>query len=436
MPEEEELKNILATFNIEREEEEFEDIDAVTKGKGKGKGKKANAAGKGYNNIRFQASGPSAIGNLITALKAVQARNGAGATANPNAEKICSNCNKKGHIAKVCRQPIVEKRSCNKCGKVGHLGKDCRVRINGVEEVEPEAEGLGDAGSIEWGIQSIEWSCPPCDPIIRFGTVDVVENIDEPPELVDRDGNVMPEYQDADYKVYQDDESDDEVLGDVFPIEPKTSGEWEAFNLRNQGLEPGYRKKIKDGYRLTFVMDSGAVKTIVPPAALPNLNIKKTVHTGKTFRVANGQEILNLGETTIIGTNPINGGKMKFNSQVANIVKPLASANEMVDAGNLIIMHKDGGAIKKLSSEDMAKIIKLIHDTPGAEVPIKRQAGSFNVDVDVKEEQASVSEWTMAKKPVKPREQVSKMEVDFISRSRFEGPSKEDILSGFQRLFG
>ena len=127
---------------------------------------------------------------------------------------------------------------------------------------------------------------------------------------------------------------------------------------------------------------------------------------------------------------------MKFNSQVATIVKPLASANEMVDAGNLIIMHKEGGCIKKLSTEDMSKILKIIHATPGAEVPIKRQAGSFNIDGDIKEDPTGISDWTMAKNTAKPKAQISKMEVDFISKNSFDDLSKEEIISGFQRLFG
>ena len=69
----------------------------------------------------------------------------------------------------------------------------------------------------------------------------------------------------------------------------------------SKGLEPGYRKKILGGHRLTFVMDSGAVKTIVPPDALPGMQIKKTRNTGKTFRVANGATVPNLGEGEIIG---------------------------------------------------------------------------------------------------------------------------------------
>ena len=95
---------------------------------------------------------------------------------------------------------------------------------------------------------------------------------------------------------------------------------------------------------------------------------------------------------------------MKFTSQVASIVKPLASANEMVDAGNLILLHREGGAIKKLTPEDMSKILKIIRDAPGATVPIRRQAGSFNVEIDIKDDPAGVSDWTMAKRTVRPKE--------------------------------
>ena len=58
------------------------------------------------------------------------------------------------------------------------------------------------------------------------------------------------------------------------------------------------------------------------------------------------------------------------------------------------------------------------------------------MEIDIKEDPTGVSDWTMAKKTVKPKEQVSEMEVDFISRNTFDDLSKEEIVSGFQRLFG
>ena len=42
----------------------------------------------------------------------------------------------------------------------------------------------------------------------------------------------------------------------------------------------------------------------------------------------------------------------RFEAQVAAITKPLASANEMVDAGNVIIMSKEGGVVKMLSENE------------------------------------------------------------------------------------
>ena len=79
-------------------------------------------------------------------------------------------------------------------------------------------------------------------------------------------------------------------------------GQWEALVV-NQRLEPGWRRKIQGGHKLTLVMDSGAVKTIVPQSTIPGMTVKKTEHSGKYFRAANGGKIPNKGATTIKG-NP------------------------------------------------------------------------------------------------------------------------------------
>ena len=77
---------------------------------------------------------------------------------------------------------------------------------------------------------------------------------------------------------------------------------------------------------------------------IPFRRWKQTRNTGKTFRVANGQEIPNQGETKIEGQS-VEAQAMKITAQVAAITKPLAAANEMVDADNLIVMHKEGGMV-------------------------------------------------------------------------------------------
>ena len=58
------------------------------------------------------------------------------------------------------------------------------------------------------------------------------------------------------------------------------------------------------------------------------------------------------------------------------------------------------------------------------------------MEIDIKDDPTELSDWTMAKKTVRPKDQLSKMEVDFISRNTFDDLSKEEIVSGFQRLFG
>ena len=167
-----------------------------------------------------------------------------------------------------------------------------------------------------------------------------------------------------------------------------------------------------------MVMESGAVKAIVPPGAIPGMSIKHTRHTGKTFRVANGNEIPNQGETKIKGRS-VEGQAMAITAQVAAITKPLAAANEMVDADNLVVMHKDGGIIKKLTEEERKAVMKILNDSKGPSVPIKRKGGAFTIEVDVSEEQEDG--FKMAKKTIKAKAvQSNDMDVDAIVKGAWE----------------
>ena len=97
-----------------------------------------------------------------------------------------------------------------------------------------------------------------------------------------------------------------------------------------------------------MVMDSGCISTIVPPETIPGMEVVATKDTGKNYTVANGQLVPNEGATRLAGKS-LEGGSMAVTAQVAAVTKPLAAAHEIVDVDDWIILHKNGGVIKKLS---------------------------------------------------------------------------------------
>ena len=194
------------------------------------------------------------------------------------------------------------------------------------------------------------------------------------------------------------------------PTETLAAGE-------RKGLEPKWRKKIEGGYRLRFVMDSGAAKTIVPRDAIPGMKVKKS--TGGSFRMANGNVIPNLGDSIIKGLGAINAHPTKIGTQVADVTKPLAAATEAVDAGRTIVLHRTGGIVKKLSPESEKKIRDIIKAENGPEVILERRGGAFTFDIDVQSQEAD--KWEKPKKTFKSAvRQSSDMDVSMVSGNRFD----------------
>ena len=173
-------------------------------------------------------------------------------------------------------------------------------------------------------------------------------------------------------------------------------GNWEILQAEKQQIRPEWRKKIQGGHQVTFVLDSGAVRTISPPGSVPGAETYRTKLTGKNFRSASGHLIPNLGETEVKGS--VSGQKIAFKSQVASITKPLASTNEMVDGGNVIIMHKEGGMIKRVSASTEKEILDYIQRIAGESIPVTRRGGAFVIDVEVKEKKG-ISEYGFVTPP-------------------------------------
>ena len=109
---------------------------------------------------------------------------------------------------------------------------------------------------------------------------------------------------------------------------------------------------------------------------------------------------------------------MQITAQVAAITKPLAAANEMVDADNLVIMHKEGGVIQKLDQKDKDTIMNILEKSKGPKVPILRKAGAFVIEVEVKEDEEG---FRAPRKTVKPKEiKPTNMEIDEIVKGAWE----------------
>ena len=161
------------------------------------------------------------------------------------------------------------------------------------------------------------------------------------------------------------------------------------------------------------------------------MKAKKGKSGPNQFRVANGELIPNLGEAEIKGQGSLNGDAMRIHSQVATVTKPLAAATEAVDTGHMVILHKTGGIVKKLSHETEKKIRDLIKAEKGSEVILERKghAFTFGVDVHTEERQSEPArEWAypLPKKAFKPQKRQlddNRMEVDTVTknmRNRFD----------------
>ena len=84
--------------------------------------------------------------------------------------------------------------------------------------------------------------------------------------------------------------------------------------------------------------------------------------------------------------NTNNNINIKIKTQIADVTKPLAATSEMVDAGNLVVIHKQGGVIKTLSQEAQARVLKILKEEKGPEVPVIRKGNTFLIEVDVMEQ--------------------------------------------------
>ena len=89
-----------------------------------------------------------------------------------------------------------------------------------------------------------------------------------------------------------------------------------------------------------------------------------------------------MGEVKLEG-EASNGNPIEIKTQIADVTKPLAATSEMVDGGNLVVIHKQGGITQTMSQEAPAKVLKIIREEKGPEVPVVRRGDTFLFEVDL-----------------------------------------------------
>ena len=67
--------------------------------------------------------------------------------------------------------------------------------------------------------------------------------------------------------------------------------------------------------------------------------------------------------------------------------KPLASAMEMVQADNIIVMDKEGGMIKHLSPEKRRELMEWLNQQEGSKVPIDIKGNQFTVTMQLEQDE-------------------------------------------------
>ena len=138
----------------------------------------------------------------------------------------------------------VEKGPCHRCQQFGHLIKDCPTWP--VREVEEEEKS------------EIDWACMIEEEALELNAADE-EKQSRDNEFDSRGLSEFAKKQVEERRKKLSSHSHGGVAKerDSNPHEALAASE-------RKGLEPKWRKAIDGGYRLRFVMDSGAAKTIVP----------------------------------------------------------------------------------------------------------------------------------------------------------------------------
>ena len=121
---------------------------------------------------------------------------------------------------------------------------------------------------------------------------------------------------------------------------------------------------------LRMGVDSGAAITVMPKDQCVDYPLVETKESRANvhYRAANGSLVKDLGCRTV-ATRTEKGDVRYIRARAADVVKPLLSVAEMVDAGHTVVFSKDRSYAKHMES--------------GREIDFARRQGVFEVDFEV-----------------------------------------------------
>ena len=96
-----------------------------------------------------------------------------------------------------------------------------------------------------------------------------------------------------------------------------------------------------------------------------------------------GGVILNVESTKLLGNGTLGASSLQIGSQVAEVTKPLASEDDMVTSGMVVMIHNSGGIAKRFDSDSELKIRDMVKHGSGSEIVVERSGGSFTFETDV-----------------------------------------------------
>ena len=99
----------------------------------------------------------------------------------------------------------------------------------------------------------------------------------------------------------------------------------------------------------------------MPKDAIPSMTVDKSKEG--SFRAACGEVLPNLGTTKLKVVGTLSGIPTTIGTKDGEITKPLASVDEMVTNGMMVIMHWSGRIAKRLDIETERKIRDFVKGT-------------------------------------------------------------------------